>query len=73
MITKNSLALEHELLCFADNQQERFMSFLSNVEKNTVVFSVDAPEQLLLNNEYKTIKTPSRLLYLLSNNIDYYY
>lgn len=60
-MNRNSLAVDHELISFADNQRERFMSFLSNVEKNTVVFSVDAPEQLLLNNEYKTISGNSKL------------
>jgi hypothetical protein len=58
---RNSIAVDHEFHLFNDKQYARFMAYLENVENNTVTFTVDSANQLLLDSEFKTVSGKSRL------------
>ena len=57
----SGIAVDHDFQVFNDKQYSRFMTYLENVEKNTVTFSVDSANQLLLSSEFRTVSGKSRL------------
>jgi hypothetical protein len=50
-----SIAVNSECLVFNKDQYAKFLAFIENIENNTMTFTVDSVEQLLLNNEFKTV------------------
>lgn len=50
-----SIAVNSECLVFNKDQYAKFLAFIENIEKNTMTFTVDSIEQLLLNSEFKTV------------------
>lgn len=61
---RNSIAVDNELLTFNDTQQSKFMTYLETVEKNTVIFPIDSPNQLIVGNDFTTLSGKSKIAWV---------
>lgn len=59
-----NIAVDTDLLFFKEKDKTKFLSYLKNIEDSTAIFSLDTPEQLVLDSEFKTISGKSIFTWL---------
>jgi hypothetical protein len=59
-----NIAVDTDTFVFSSSEKDRLSDFLKNTEEHTAIFSLDSPEQLALDSEFRTISGKSLITWL---------